>query len=168
MSGPEFCAYLPGKVGDSSHIQGSNVVMLRSALLIGAVLAFTGPALADSCGSAPIPPEIPGVNTLGGKTTDDAHTFVVAAIKPVKTYQGQLSTYRECLQTQAAAQKQLAADAKSKGDKAKQDSSTAEMNALQAAYDKTIDEETRVVTEWQTLHNAYCKMGDGLTGCPKK
>ncbi len=142
--------------------------MLRSVLLVGAVLAFAGPAFAESCGTAPIPPEIPGVNSLAGKTTDDAHTFVVASIKPVKTYQGQLSTYRECLQTQANAQKQVVADSKAKGDKAAADKAQTEMEGLQKAYDKTIDVETQVVTDWQNLHNAYCKMGDGLVGCPKK
>lgn len=142
--------------------------MLKRILLVGAVLAFTGPALAQSCGTAPIPPEIPGVNSISGKTTDDAHNIVLGSVKNVKTYQGQLSTYRECLQNQANAQKQVAADAKTAGEKAKADAATAEMTSLQAAYDKTIDVETQMVTDWQNLHNAYCKMGDGLAGCPKK
>ena len=142
--------------------------MFRSVCLIGAVLVMAAPALAAStCGSAPIAPAIPGASDLSGKTTDDAHNVVLAALKGVKAYQGTLSTFRECLTTAAAAQKPIIADAKAANDKAKAEAATAEMASLQAAYDKTVDTETQVVTDYSNLHTAYCKMGDGLAGCAK-
>ncbi len=142
--------------------------MRKSVFLIGAVLMLAGPAFADSCGDMPIPPEIPNASALAGKAPDDAHTFVLGAFKSVRTWQGQLSPYRECLQKAANTQKLAAADAKTAGDKAKEDAATAQMNSLQASYDKTVDTETKVAADFNNLHTAYCKMGDGLTGCPKK
>lgn len=142
--------------------------MRKSIVLIGAVLALATPATAESCGMAPIPPDIPNASALAGKTTDDAHSFVLASLKAVRTWQGQLSPFRECLQNAANVQKAAAADATASGDKGKADAASAQMNTLQAAYDKTVDTETKVATDFNTLHTAYCKMGDGLTGCPKK
>ncbi len=142
--------------------------MFRSVCLIGAVLVMASPALAEqSCGSAPIAPAIPAASDLSGKTADDAHNVVLGALKGVKAYQGTLSTFRECLTTAANAQKPIIADAKAKNDKAKAESAQADMDAMQAAYDKTVDTETQVVTDYSNLHTAYCKMGDGLAGCAK-
>ena len=139
--------------------------MFKSVCLIGTVLMIASPALADtSCGTAPIPPAIPGAADLSGKTTDDAHTAVLNALKSVKAYQATLSTFRECLQTQANTQKAAAAAAKDdKEKKAAQE----QMQITQAAYDKTGDTETQVVTDYSNVHTAYCKMGDGLAGCAK-
>jgi hypothetical protein len=143
--------------------------MFKSVCLIGAILVLASPALADeSCGNSPLAPAIPAASDLSGKNADDAHAFVLSALKSVKAYQGTLSTYRECLQTQAANQKPIIADAKAKGDKTKADAAQSQMDALQASYDKTVDTETQVVTDYSNLHAAYCKMGDGLVGCPKK
>ncbi len=139
--------------------------MFKSVLLIGAVMMMAGPALADtSCGTAPLAPVVASPADLAGKTTDDAHTAVLGALKSVKAYQATLSSFRECLVTQTNAQK--AALASAKDDKAKkvvQD----QIDQIQSAYDKTVDTETAVVTDYSNAHTAYCKMGDGLTGCAK-
>lgn len=142
--------------------------MRKSIVLIGAILVLASPAIAESCGDAPIAPDIPKASALAGKSTEDAHTFVLASFHSVRAWQGQLSPYRECLQKAANVQKAAAADAKTSGDKAKADAATVQMNALQADYDKTVDTETQVASDFNNLHTAYCKMGDGLTGCPKK
>jgi len=139
--------------------------MLRSVLLIGAVVLMAGPALAENaCGIAPIAPAIATGADLAGKTTDEAHTTALAALKSVKAYQVTLSSFRECLVTQTTAQK--AALASAKDDKAKK-AATDQLADIQTAYDKTVDTETAVVTDYSNLHNAYCKMGDGLAGCAK-
>lgn len=139
--------------------------MFRSVLLIGAVIVMAGPALAETaCGTAPIPPAIATGADLAGKTTDDAHTTALTALKSVKAYQVTLSSFRECLVTQTNAQKAALADAKD--DKAKK-VVTDKIAEIQTAYDKTVDTETAVVTDYSNLHNAYCKMGDGLAGCAK-
>jgi hypothetical protein len=139
--------------------------MFKRVCLIGAFLTIAGPALADtSCGTAPIGPAIPANSELTGKATDAAHDLVLASLKSVKAYQTTLGTFRECLITQTNAQKAAMAAAKEDKDKkAAQDA----MQSMQAAYDKTVDTETQVVNDWQVLHTAYCKMGDGLAGCAK-
>ena len=139
--------------------------MFKSVCLIGAVLVLASPALADtSCGTAPIAPAITAPSDLSGKTTDEAHTLALGALKSVKAYQATLSSFRECLVTQTNALKASLASAKD--DKAKQ-ATTEQMTTMQAAYDKTVDTETQVVTDYSNLHTAYCKMGDGLAGCAK-
>lgn len=143
--------------------------MFKRVCLIGAVLVLASPALAqEGCGNSPMAPAIPSASDLGGKTTDDAHSVVLSALKSVKAYQGTLATYRECLTTQANNQKPIIADAKAAGDKDKAAAAQQKMDALQASYDKTVDTETEVVKEYMALHNGYCAMGSGLAGCPKK
>ncbi|MDR3527787.1 MAG: hypothetical protein P4L57_10935 [Rhizomicrobium sp.] len=139
--------------------------MFKSVLLIGAVAMMAGTALADTnCGTAPLAPVVVSAADLAGKTTDDAHTAVLGALKSVKAYQATLSTFRECLVTQTTAQKTALAAAKD--DKAKKVVQE-QIDAIQAAYDKTVDTETAVVTDYSNAHTAYCKMGDGLAGCAK-
>jgi len=140
--------------------------MFKSVLLIGAVAMMAGPALAEtSCGTAPLAPVVVSPADLAGKTTDDAHAAVLAALKGVKAYQATLSSFRECLVTQTTAQK--AALVAAKDDKAKKAAAQEQIDAIQDAYDKTVDTETAVVTDYSNAHTAYCKMGDGLAGCAK-
>lgn len=139
--------------------------MFKSVLLIGAVLAVASPVLADTaCGTAPIGPAIPAASDLSGKTTDDAHNVVLSSLKSVKAYQASLSSFRECLVTQTSAAKTKAGEAKEDKDKK---AAKETIDGLQAAYDKTVDAESQVANDYNTLHAAYCKMGDGLVGCPK-
>jgi hypothetical protein len=139
--------------------------MFKNLCLIGAVVLMAGPALAEtSCGNAPIAPAIATAADLSGKTTDDAHTTALNALKSVKAYQVTLSSFRECLVTQTTAQKSLLATAK---DDAAKKATIEQIATIQAAYDKTVDTETAVVTDYTNLHNAYCKMGEGLAGCAK-
>jgi hypothetical protein len=137
--------------------------MLRSVCLVGVLLLTAAPALAQSCGSAPIAPAIPATTDVAGKTPDDAHKMVLDALHGVKAYQGSLSTYRQCLITETNAAKQAVAD--TKGDKDKSAAATQRMNDLQKQYDQTVDTETQVVADYSKLHDAYCKMGSGLAGC---
>ena len=140
--------------------------MLKSVCLAGVLLLTAAPALAQSCGSAPIAPAIPAPADVNGKTTDDAHKMVLDSMHVIKAYQGSLTTFRECLQTQTNQQKQALAAAASDKDKAA--AAQQQIDGLQKQYDNTVDTETQVVTDWQKLHGAYCAMGSGLTGCTPK
>jgi hypothetical protein len=140
--------------------------MFRSVCLVGAVLALAIPSLAETtCGSAPLAPAVPAIGDLNGKTPDDAHTVVLGALKSVKTYQVALGSYRECLKVQTSNQK--IAVAAVQDDKAKAAVAQQKMDELQTTYDKTVDTEVQVVTDYSNLHNGYCKMGEGLVGCAK-
>ena len=144
--------------------------MLNRVCLAAAVAAFVAaPAFAaDMCGASPVAPAIPGVGDIAGKTPDDAHKVALDALKNVKIYQAALQPFYDCVEKQSADNKKAAADAQDKNDKAK----LAEMQdaeaKLQKNYQQTVATEKQVVSDYMTLHDAYCKMGDGLTGCPKK
>ena len=138
--------------------------MLKSVCLVGVLLLTAAPALAQNCGSAPIAPAIPAPSDVNGKTPDDAHKMALDALHGVKAYQASLSTFRQCLITETNAQKQALTDAGT--DKDKVAAAKQQINDLQKQYDRTVDTETQVVADYSKLHDAYCKMGTGLVGCP--
>jgi hypothetical protein len=139
--------------------------MLKSICLAGVLLATAAPALAQSCGSAPIAPAIPGASDLSGKTTDDAHKYVLDVLKSVKGYQQNLGTYRTCLKAQEDMQLAALNDAKTSGDKTKIAAAKDQAQSTIDLENKTIDSEQQVATDFNRLHEAYCKMGTGLAGC---
>ena len=143
--------------------------MLKSVCFAGVLIALSAmPALADlTCGSAPLAPAIPGASELAGRTTDDAHQFVLTALKGVKGYQGTLASFRECLKTETNTVKASFQEAKAKGDKDKAAQLQEQLDAMQSAWDKSVDTETQIVADYMKLHDAYCKMGTGLAGCAK-
>jgi len=89
-------------------------------------------------------------------------------LKDVKSYQGALQPFYNCVETQNQANAAALADAKSKSDKAKADQIQDASDALTKSYDKTVSTEKQVVADYMKLHDAYCALGDGLKGCPKK
>lgn len=126
------------------------------------------PALADlTCGSAPLAPAVPGSADLAGKTTDEAHQIALGALKSVKAYQGSLTTFRQCLKSQSDGYQAAVDAAKAKGDKTEAAKVQQQLDDANKIFDKSIDTETQVVNDYMTLHNAYCAMGTGLTGCSK-
>lgn len=143
--------------------------MLKRVCLVGALMTLTAvPALADmSCGSAPIAPAVPGTSDIAGKTPEAAHQIALGALKNVKSYQGSLATFRQCLKTHTSSVEKALNDAKAKGDKDKTADLQSQIDSLQSAWDKTVDTETQVVNDYMKLHNAYCQKGTGLPGCAK-
>jgi hypothetical protein len=144
--------------------------MLNRVCLAAAVAVFVAaPAFAaDMCGSTPVAPAIPGAADLTGKTTDDAHKVALDALKNVKIFQASLQPFYNCIETQSTANKTALTDAQSKSDKAKVAELQDAEATLQKNYQATLATEKLVVGDYMTLHDAYCKMGDGLAGCPKK
>jgi len=141
--------------------------MLKGVLLVGAILAVAAaPAFADpSCGNPPMAPAVPSGSDIAGKAPDDAHKIVLDTLHSVKAYQGSLGMFRSCLMAQSNAAKAAKAEADAKADKAKADAATQQLADLQKMYDRSVDTETQVVTDYSNLHVAYCKMGANLTGC---
>jgi hypothetical protein len=132
--------------------------MLKSVCLVGAVLMIASPALADTaCGTAPIAPAIPTASAVSGKTGDDATKIRHDAFVQVKAYQGTLKPFRECLLKQTEDAKASLADAK---DDAAKKPIQANVDSMQKAYDKTVDDETQVVNEYVALQTAVCKIVD--------
>ena len=132
--------------------------MLKSVCLVGAVLLLASPALAEtSCGTAPIAPAIPGAAAVAGKSGDEATKIKHDAFVQVKAYQSTLKGFRECLVNQTTAQKSAVAGAK---DDAAKKAAQETMDAMQKAYDKTVDDETQVVNDFVALQTAVCKIVD--------
>ncbi len=99
--------------------------MKKTVVLSAVLLAFgTNAALADQCGTAPIPPQ------LKGHWADEA--AAKEDIKLIKAYQGKLADFRKCLDTME-----------------KSDELTAEMQAdIVARHDGTVTDEERVICHY--------------------
>jgi hypothetical protein len=132
--------------------------MLKSVCLVGAIVLLAVPALADTpCGSTPLAEVIPAPASVSGKTVAEASTIKHDAFVTVKAYQGKLKTFRECLISQTNALKATVDTAKDDSAKKK---IQAQMADMQGVYDKTIDDETKVVNDFLALQTAVCQIVD--------
>ena len=121
----------------------------------------------DICGAAPAGPSILDKSSVAGATADVVHAVLIDRLRGIKTYQKALAVNRECMMTQVAEDKNALAKARAFGNDDRAVHLKQRLDAMLAAYDKTIDDEMQVVQAYQDLHNAYCKMGEGLRGCPQ-
>lgn len=132
--------------------------MFKSVCLVGALVVLASPALADSaCGPTPIAPAIPTGASIAGKPGEEASKIKHEAFVQVKAYQGTLKTYRDCLMKQSADVKETLPAAK---DDAAKKAIQAKMDDMQKAYDKTVDDETKLVNDFVALQTAVCKVVD--------
>lgn len=117
------------------------------------------------CGMPPATPAIAQASALSAHTAEVAHEVVIGSLKEIKAYQASLGSFRTCLLKYTLEYKAALVEAKARQDEARASLVKWWMDELRAAYDRTIDEETAVVTAYMELHNAYCRMGGGLRGC---
>lgn len=143
--------------------------MLKSVVLCAAVLsAVAMPAFAaEECGAIPVAPAFPKSTDLAKKPIEDARKDVFDSYHLVKVYQSQLSSFRTCqLRLTKADQDEIAA---AKPDDAKIAGAKQRIAERQAIYDKTLDGEQSIATEFNTLRVEHCKRGDTDTKvCPQK
>ncbi len=135
-----------------------------------AVLALSGvPALAQSpCGNAPVPPALATTAELNAQAPDAAKATKHDAFVDVKKWQGDLKSYRDGLTANADAAKARLLDATREGKKDKIAAAQGEVDTYNKCFDSTVDTEQRVVGEYVTLQNTYCKRGDvDKSTCPK-
>ena len=144
--------------------------MLKSICLAATIMALaTVPALADSeCGPAPIAPAIPAASDLSGKTPEASRAEVLDAYHQVKLYQTALKPFRACVTAQQDIQKAALADAQSKKDKDKAAAAQQAYIDLAKVFDGTVDTETQVAKDFNTLHMADCVTDTDPSICPKK
>lgn len=142
--------------------------MLKSVVLCAAVLSAVAiPAAAEECGAIPVAPAFPKSTDLAKKTIEDARKDVFDSYHLVKVYQSQLSSFRNCLlRLTKTDQDEIAA---AKADDPKVASAKQRIAERQAIYDKTLDGEQSIATEFNTLRVEHCKRGDTDTKvCPQK
>ena len=137
---------------------------LVMVLTVGAAM----PALAQECGTAPFAPAIPAPADIDSKTVEAARAQVVDAYHQVKAYQAALKPYRSCLDMQTAKAKTAMVAAQQKKDTVQAASMADEIDQTKKAYDSTIDSETQVAKDFNTLHIAQCTRDTDPNVCPKK
>ncbi|HTT97930.1 MAG TPA: hypothetical protein VMF58_07760 [Rhizomicrobium sp.] len=145
-------------------------MLSRISLASVFVLAMAAPAIAaDACGDAPYAPAIDKPAAIASKSVDAARAELMDQYKEVKAYQGQLKDFRACLEGQDRQDKIALRAAQQKKDK---DSEVAriqgQIDDRKKTYDATVDSETQVATDFNTLHTAHCARDTDTTVCPQK
>jgi hypothetical protein len=146
--------------------------MLQKLGLAGAVLiALTcGAAAQGMCGDPPIAPVIPSPADMRQKPAADAEAARNAAFEDIRRWQGALKSYRDCLVATVNTDKRNMGEVvrSDKPDKDKLASFQKEIDASNRAYDTSVDEEERVVNQWNAAGTAYClRSGVDHATCPK-
>lgn len=135
------------------------------------LMALTCGAAAQSmCGDPPIAPVIPSPAEMRDKPPADAEAARNAAFRDIKRWQGALKSYRDCLVATVNTDKRNIGEV-ARSDKPDQDKIARfqkEIGASNGAYDASVDEEERVVNQWNAAGTAYClRSGVDHASCPK-
>lgn len=146
----------------------------RLRLVFVLLIASGGTAAAqEMCGDPPIAPVIPSAADIRAKTPADAAAARHAAFADVRRWQGELKSYRDCLNATVAGDKRQAEEVlrsdKEQKDKQKDiDKYNVEIAASNHAYDASVDQEERVVNDFHAAQVAYCMRKDvDVSTCPK-
>lgn len=137
--------------------------MLKKLCLSAAVLAVVAmPAFAaDECGPLPTAPAFQKPTDLAKKSIEDARKDVVDSYHLVKVYQSQLAPFRSCLERLSKDDQAVIEAAKAKPeDASKGEAAKARIAARQTMYDKTVDSEQTIASDFNTLRVEHCKRGD--------
>jgi hypothetical protein len=140
--------------------------MAAALLMVSAGAA----AAEEMCGDPPIAPVIPSAAEMRAKAPAEAATARHNAFADVRRWQGSLKSYRDCLNATIARDKRDAQEnARSdKPDKNRIANWDADIEAVNRAYDASVDQEERVVNEFHAAQVAYCTRKDvDVSSCPK-
>jgi hypothetical protein len=145
-------------------------MLVKTGLVLSFVLASSLSAWAQtqSCGNTPFAPAIPSPADVKAKAPADAHAAVHDAFLDVKNWQGDLKTWRACLDDQDAADKRSIAQADPKKDVDKIQPWKDQIAQDGHVFDASVDNEEKVVNEFHALQTAYCTRTDiDKSTCPK-
>ena len=134
-------------------------------LLVSAVPAF---AQGAGCGSVPFAPAMPTPADMKSKSVADAKTALHDAFSDIRNWQGDLKTFRACLDGQGSQAKAELAGL----DKTKDADRIKELKDQKATadhqFDSSVDEEEKVVNEFHGAQASYCMRSDADKSiCPK-
>jgi hypothetical protein len=141
------------------------------AMAILALSAISAAAQDNMCGYLPIAPEIPSAADMTQKSPADAAAARHGAFLDIKRWQGQLKSYRDCLNATADTDQRKLGEAQrsDKPDKDKMAKLQADMTNAKHAWDASVDEEERVVNQWNAAGTAFCLRADvDHASCPKR
>ncbi|HEX4079429.1 MAG TPA: hypothetical protein VHX61_11235 [Rhizomicrobium sp.] len=125
----------------------------------------------DMCGDLPIAPEMPTLADMQQKPPAEALAAKRAAFADIKRWQGALKTYRDCLDaTVDTDNRQLGETQRSdKPDTKKIAKLRQNLVDLKNAWDASVDDEERVVNQWNAAGTAFCLRADvDRSTCPKR
>lgn len=144
---------------------------MRMCLVFAFLMIFAGAAAAqEMCGDAPIAPVLPSAADMRARAPAEAATARHNAFADVRRWQGSLKSYRDCLNATITMDKRDAQEnARSdKPDKDKLAKWNEEIEAINHAYDASVDQEERIVNEFHAAQVAYCARKDvDVSTCPK-
>jgi len=146
--------------------------MLKWLGLAAVLSLVTLPAFADSdtCGDEPIAPAMPSAADIGQRSPADAAKAKHQAFEDIRSWQGALKGYRDCLNSSinSLTRQQKDAVAATKPDQDKIKSIQSQIDAANNAYNHSADSEERVVNDFHALSTAYCARSDvDRATCPK-
>lgn len=144
---------------------------VKISLVFALFIASAGAAAAEeTCGDPPLAPVIPSAADMRARPPADAATARHNAFADVRSWQGSLKSYRDCLNATIAMDKRDAGESarSEKPDKDKILKWNAEIEAINHAYDVSVDQEERVVNDFHAAQVAYCTRKDvDVSTCPK-
>lgn len=140
-------------------------VLVLPILLLSAAPVW---AQTSSCGSVPFAPAMPAVADMKTKSVADSETALHDAFTDIRNWQGDLKTYRSCLDGQSAQAKAALAGLDKTKDADKIKDLTDQQAMSGKLYDQTVDQEEKVVNEYHAAQASYCSRADANKAkCPK-
>ncbi|HEY2445547.1 MAG TPA: hypothetical protein VGI20_07410 [Rhizomicrobium sp.] len=127
-------------------------------------------AAQEMCGAPPIAPVIPSVADMRAKPPADAGAARHAAFGEIKNWQVSLKSYRDCLNATMNTDKRDLGEAQreEKPDKDKIAKLQQDLTTSSHAWDVSVDDEEKIVNEWNAAGTAYCLRSDvDRASCPK-
>ncbi|MGB8601225.1 MAG: hypothetical protein WCD42_03405 [Rhizomicrobium sp.] len=137
--------------------------MFKPIILCAAMLSVVAmPTFAaEECGPLPVAPAFVTAGDLAKKPIEDARKDVVDSYHLVKVYQSQLNSFRNCQLRLTKGDEDAIAAAKAKPEDAGKIPALQQRVAeRQVIYDKSLDSEQSIATEFNNLRLEHCKRGD--------
>lgn len=140
----------------------------RLVLASVALCAAATPALAQSCGSAPIAPVIPSVADVARKPAAESTAAKHDAFVEIKNWQADLKTYRACVTNLINQDKQQLTKVDREKKPEMYNHLRDEIAAADRGYNDSVNMEETVVNEFHAVQAAYCARTDiDKSSCPK-
>ncbi|HEY6578241.1 MAG TPA: hypothetical protein VIY09_02885 [Rhizomicrobium sp.] len=134
-------------------------------------LSSAGAGAQEMCGELPIAPELPSVADMQQKSPADAAAARHGAFADIRRWQGQLKSYRDCINATVDTDKRNLGEVQrsDKPDAKKTAKLQQEITDSGHAWDASVDEEERVVNQWNAAGTAFCLRTDvDHSTCPKR
>ena len=146
-------------------------MLTKSTVILAALLASgTCAAAQELCGDLPIAPAILSPAEMHQRPPAGALSAMHSAFAEMKRWQGDLKSWRDCLNATVNTDKRDISEAQhsDKPDKDKIAKLETALTTVNHLWDLSVDDEERVVNEFHAAQTAYCARKDvNVSICPK-